>query len=150
MIAREFSQWLMLVDADILFIYISCNPLSWFSLLEAPIPSSLPVLLYRCSHTHRLLPPHLDIPLHWGMEPSQDQGPLLSLMPDKAILCYVGRWSLGSFHVYSLDGGLVPVSSGGGDLSRTFQETFLIKHTERKMENSLFLCLLACLFVCLF
>ena len=111
--AREFSQWLKLVDADILFIYISCNPLSWFSLLEAPIPSSLPVLLYRCSHTHRLLPPHLDIPLHWGMEPSQDQGPLLSLMPDKAILCYVGRWSLGSFHVYSLDGGLAPVSSGG-------------------------------------
>ena len=47
------------------------------------------------------------------MEPSQDQGPLLSLMPDKAILCYVGRWSLGSFHVYSLDGGLVLVSSGG-------------------------------------
>lgn len=51
MSAREFSQWLMLVDADILFIYISCNPLSWFSLLEAPIPSSLPVLLYRSSHT---------------------------------------------------------------------------------------------------
>ena len=44
---------------------------------------------------------------------TQDQGPLLSLMPDKAILCYVGRWSLGSFHEYSLDGGFVPVSSGG-------------------------------------
>jgi hypothetical protein len=28
------------------------------------------------------------IPLHWGIEPSQDQGPLLSLMPKKAILCY--------------------------------------------------------------
>ena len=89
MSAREFSQWLKLVDADILFIYISCNPLSWFSLLEAPIPSSLPVLLYRCSHTHRLLPPHPDIPLHWGIEPSQDQGPLLPLMPNKAILCYI-------------------------------------------------------------
>ena len=38
MSAREFSQWLKLVDADILFIYISCNPLSWFSLLEAPYP----------------------------------------------------------------------------------------------------------------
>ena len=38
MSAREFSQWLMLVDADILFIYISCNPLSWFSPLEAPYP----------------------------------------------------------------------------------------------------------------
>ena len=85
MSAREFSQWLKLVDADILFIYISCNPLSWFSLLEAPIPSSLPVLLYRCFHTHLLLPPHPDISLHWGMEPLQDQRPLLSLMPDKAI-----------------------------------------------------------------
>ena len=88
-------------------------PFPGFHLWKPPIPSSLPVLLYWCSHTHLLLPPHPDIPLHWGMEPSQDQGPLLSLMPDKAILCYVGRWSLGSFHVYSLDGGLVPVSSGG-------------------------------------
>ena len=60
-------------------------PFPGFHLWKPPIPSSLPVLLYRCSHTHRLLPPHLDIPLHWGMEPSQDQGPLLSLMPDKAI-----------------------------------------------------------------
>lgn len=32
-----------------------------------------------------LLPPyHPGIPLHWGIKPSQDQGPALSLMPDKA------------------------------------------------------------------
>jgi hypothetical protein len=33
--------------------------------------------------------PHPHIPLHWGIEPSQDQGPLLPLMPDKVILCYI-------------------------------------------------------------
>jgi hypothetical protein len=33
-------------------------------------------------------------------------------MPDKAILCYIGGWSHGSLHVYSLAGGLVPGSSG--------------------------------------
>ena len=76
-------------------------------------PPSLCLAVQVLPHTHLLLCPHPNIPLHWGMEPSQDQGPLLSLMPDKAILCYVGRWSLGSFHVYSLDGGLVLVSSGG-------------------------------------
>jgi hypothetical protein len=37
---------------------------------------------------------------------------LLPLMPDKAILCYICRWSHGSLHVYSLVGGLVRESSG--------------------------------------
>jgi len=41
------------------------------------------------------------IPLHWGMEPSQDQGPLLPLMSDKAILCCTCNYSHGSLHVYS-------------------------------------------------
>ena len=35
------------------------------------------------------------------------------LMSNKAILCYICGWSHGSFHVYSLVGGLVPGSSGG-------------------------------------
>jgi hypothetical protein len=47
------------------------------------------------------------------MEPSQDQGPLLPLMPDKAIFCYICGRSHGSLHVYSLVGALVPESSGG-------------------------------------
>jgi hypothetical protein len=34
----------------------------------------------------------------------------------KAILCYICNWSHGSLHVYSLVGGLVPGSSGGGGL----------------------------------
>jgi hypothetical protein len=28
-------------------------------------------------------------PLHWGIEPSQDQGPFFPLMINKAILCYI-------------------------------------------------------------
>ena len=54
----------------------------------------------------------LGIPLHWGIQPSEDQGLLLPLMPDKAILCYIRRWSQGSLHAYSWVGGLVPWSSG--------------------------------------
>jgi hypothetical protein len=33
-------------------------------------------------------------------------------MTHEAILCYICSWSYGSFHVYSLVGGLVPGSSG--------------------------------------
>jgi hypothetical protein len=35
-------------------------------------------------------------------------------MSNKVILCYICGWSHGSFHVYSLVGGLVSVSSGEG------------------------------------
>jgi hypothetical protein len=59
--------------------------------------------------THPLPPFRPGIPLHWGIEPSQD----LPLMPNKAILCYICSWSHGSHHVYSLLDGLVPGSSGG-------------------------------------
>ena len=38
---------------------------------------------------HLFLPHCPGIPLHWGIEPSQDQGLLLLLMPDNAILSYV-------------------------------------------------------------
>jgi hypothetical protein len=40
--------------------------------------------------------PRFGIPLHWGIESSQDQGQLLSSMPNKAILCYICGWSHGS------------------------------------------------------
>jgi len=62
--------------------------------------------------THPFLPHCPSIPLPWGIEPSQDQGPPLPLMPDNAILCYL-CWKHGSLHMYSLVGGLVPGSSGG-------------------------------------
>jgi hypothetical protein len=49
--------------------------------------------------------------LHWDIKLSQDQEPLLPLMPHKAILCYICSWSHGSLQVYSLVGGSVPGSS---------------------------------------
>jgi hypothetical protein len=68
---------------------------------QYPIPSPS-----SCSHecvrppTHPH-PPHCPhIPLHWGIKPSQDQGPPLPLMPDNAILCYICSRSHGSLHVY--------------------------------------------------
>jgi hypothetical protein len=38
--------------------------------------------------------------------------PPLTLVSDKAILCYICVWSPGSLHVYSLVGDLVPGSFG--------------------------------------
>jgi hypothetical protein len=61
--------------------------------------------------THSLLPT-LAFPIDWVIESSQDQGPPLLLMPNKAILCYICSWSHKSLHVYSLVGDLVPGSSG--------------------------------------
>ena len=100
---------------DILFIYISIvipfpgfpsrNPLSHPSspcFYEGAHPPSYPLPI-----------PCPCIPVHWGMEPSQDQGLLLPLMSDKAILCYKRGWSHGYLHVFSLVDGLVPGSSEG-------------------------------------
>jgi hypothetical protein len=50
-------------------------------------------------------------PLHWGIKPSQDQGPALSLMSDKTILCYRCSWIHGSLPLHSLVSGLVPGST---------------------------------------
>lgn len=87
--------------------------------ISFPIPAHhFLLLLWRCSQSHPRIPTlsHLTtlvgITLYWGIKPSQDQGPLLPLMPDKAILCYICRWSHGSLHVYLLVGSLVPGSSG--------------------------------------
>jgi hypothetical protein len=94
---------------DVFFIYISNvipfpgfpseNPLS-----HPPSP---------CSPTYPLPLPCPGIPLHWSIKPSQNQGPLLPLMPNKAVLCYICSWSHGSLHVYSFVGSLVPGSSWG-------------------------------------
>ena len=47
--------------------------------------------------SHPPLPPHHPgIPLHWGIESSQDQGPLFPMISDKAILCHICGWSHGS------------------------------------------------------
>jgi hypothetical protein len=79
-----------------------------------PIPSPLPCFNEGAPlPTHPFPPPHPGIPLHWVIEPLQDQGPLLPLMTIKAILCYICSWNHGSHHVYSLVSGLVPGSSRG-------------------------------------
>jgi hypothetical protein len=67
---------------------------------KTPIPS-------HCSPTQPLLLPGLGIPLHCGIDPSQDQWPLLPLITDKAILSCICSWSYESHHVYSFVGGLV-------------------------------------------
>jgi hypothetical protein len=103
---------------DIFFIYIlNVIPFSQFTHPETSYPHPLSPCFYEGVHApnHPLLPPasHPRIPLHWGIEPSQDQGPLLPFMPNKAILCYIFGWSHGSLHVYSLIDDLVLGSSGG-------------------------------------
>jgi hypothetical protein len=57
----------------------------------SPLKTPFPILLYPASmrvfpHPSTYpLPPHPpNIPLYWGIKPSQDQGPPLPLMPDKA------------------------------------------------------------------
>ena len=65
------------------------------------------------------LHPHTPDSLSWhsstlGHQATQNQGPVLPLMPNIAILCYICGWSHGSLHVYSLICGLVPGSSGVG------------------------------------
>ena len=92
---------------DIFFMYISnVIPVPGFH-PENPLSSPTPF-----SPTQPLLLPRHGIRLYWGIEPLQDQAPLLSLMSDKAILCYLCGLSHGSLHVYSLVGGLAPGSSG--------------------------------------
>ena len=93
---------------DIFFIYIS-NVIPFPGLLtEKPLfHSSIP-----CSPTHPLPLPCPVIPLHWGIEPSQDQGPLLPLMSNKVILYFMCGWSHCSLQVYALVHGLVPGKSG--------------------------------------
>ena len=77
-----------------LFFYISnVIPFSHFTsenpLFHSPFP---------CSPTQSFLLSCPGIPLHWGIKPSQDQGSLLPLMSNKAILCYICSWSHESLH----------------------------------------------------
>jgi hypothetical protein len=76
-----------------------------------PSPASMGVFPHPA--TYPLPPPCPHISLHWGIEPSQDQGFLLPLMTNKAILCYINIWSHGSIHVYFLVCDLDPGSSRG-------------------------------------
>jgi hypothetical protein len=52
-----------------------------------PLPNSVRVLHH--PPTDPIPPPYPGIPLHWGIEPSQDQWSLLPLISEKTILCYI-------------------------------------------------------------
>jgi hypothetical protein len=102
-------QLLLFLFLLLLFSLFTFQTLSPF--LISP-PNCPPILSpFPCSLTHPLLLPCPEI--HWGTEPSQDQGLLFSSMSHKAILCYICGWRHGSLHVYSLVGDFVPGSSGG-------------------------------------
>jgi hypothetical protein len=108
----SFTPHLGIFLLVISFIYISNVIPFLVSPLETPYPIFPPPASMRVP-PHPLLPPCPGISLHWGIKPSQDQGPLLPLMPNKAILYYTCSRSHGSFYVYSLVGGLVPASCWG-------------------------------------
>jgi len=93
-----------------LFTFQMLSPFQVYT-LETPSPSPLLLTLWGCYPTHPLLSSCPGIPLHWGIEPPQDQEPLLPLISSKAVLCYICSQSHGSLHVNSLVGGPVPGSS---------------------------------------
>jgi hypothetical protein len=64
--------------------------------------------------THSLSPQYSIIPLLWGIEPSQNPGLSLSLMPDKAILCHIYSWCHRLHHMYFFGWGFSPWELGGG------------------------------------
>jgi hypothetical protein len=72
-----------------IYLHLKCYPLCQFP-LQNPPPLPLSLVLWGCSPlTHPLLPSLGSSSLHWGIEPSQDQGPLIPLIPDKANLSWV-------------------------------------------------------------
>jgi hypothetical protein len=97
-----------------LYLHFKCYPLSWFPLWKTPYPISSHS---PCSPTHPLPLSGPGIPLHWGIEPSQDQGPLLPLMTELANLCYICSWNHESHHVssfsHTLHSDLTHISESG-------------------------------------
>jgi hypothetical protein len=63
-----------------LYLHFKCYSLSWFPIPHPPASASMRVLPHPLTSRPCIL--------HWGVEPSQDQGPLLPLMTNKAMLCY--------------------------------------------------------------
>jgi hypothetical protein len=58
--------------------------------LQTPIPCPSPCLWEGAPpFTHPLLPQYPSVPLPWFIEPPQDQGTPLPVMPNMAILCYI-------------------------------------------------------------
>ena len=68
-----------------IYLHFKCKPLPWFPLCN---PLSHPPFFYEAAPPPTYpLPPHCpSIPIHWGIKPSQDEGPPFLLMPNKAPL----------------------------------------------------------------
>jgi hypothetical protein len=92
-----------------LYLHSKCYPLSRYHPKTpypiSPPPASIRVFPYPPTHSCHLALKFLYTGV--SIEPSEDQGPLLPLMSDKAILCYMCSSSHVSLHVYFLVGGLV-------------------------------------------
>jgi hypothetical protein len=75
-----------------------------------------PILPSSCFYEGAHPPTPSSLPWHssaLGYQAFTGPRPLLPLIPNRAILCYICGWSQGSLHVYTLVGSLVPESSGG-------------------------------------
>ena len=106
---RVIFYWLFSLFTFQMFSLFQVSP-SETSYPISPPPESMRMLLHPPTHSPASC---LGIPLHWGIKHPQAQGPLLLLMSNKAILCYICSQCHGSFYLYSLVGGPVPRSSGG-------------------------------------
>jgi hypothetical protein len=96
-----------------IYLHFKCYPFSRLPPPAAPIRTPPPPASMRVCHDPLTHPASdTSIPLHWGIEPSQDQGSLFPSMPYKAILCYIYGWRHGSLYVYSLAGVLASRISG--------------------------------------
>jgi len=82
------------------------------SLLQ-PLPTPASMRLLSHTPTQSLLLYHPDILLHWGIDPTKDQGPLSLIDAQNAILFYKSGWNHWSLHVYPFVSGLVPGTFGG-------------------------------------
>ena len=103
-----YIYWLFYLFAfQILSPFPVSPPQALYLLLPPPATEGSPQPAYP------LLPQCPSIPLCWIIKLPQDQGAPFPVMPAKPILCYISSWSHGFLYVYSLVGGLVPVSFGG-------------------------------------
>jgi hypothetical protein len=98
-----------------IYLHFKYYALFWFPLRE--ISYRTPPLTFMRVLSNLLIYsclPALAFPYTGASSLHRTKGLLLLLMPDDSILCYIFSWSRVSLHVYSLVGGLVPGSSGGG------------------------------------
>jgi hypothetical protein len=118
-----FKDLKMFLKLNIFFIYIlNVFPFPGLSFGNSLSHPTSPCLYESVPPpTHLFLPFLPGIPLHWGIEHSQDQRLLLPLMSNKVILCHICSWSHGSLHVYSLVGDPDP-----GELRGSGQLTLLL------------------------